>query len=247
MLKRPALPGPHGIDLTAPGGIDALLAFHRAVFGDARMEDGAGGDGAGGDGAAGGAPGGEGGEGAGGAGGTGDGAAEGKVEDLPDWAQRIIRDARREAGDHRVAAKTAAEQAAETARAAMAQEIGKALGLVKGDDAPDPAKLTEQLTATQAQARQAAVELAVFKTAAKHQGDPNALLDSRAFMTKVKDLDPTAQDFGDQVDAAIKAAITDNPKLKAVQAAGSSSVDHAGGSGEGGARPKSIREALARS
>lgn len=31
--------GPHGIDLTAPGGIAALLEFHRATFGDARMED----------------------------------------------------------------------------------------------------------------------------------------------------------------------------------------------------------------
>ena len=28
---------PHGIDITAPGGIDALLAFHRATFGDAQM------------------------------------------------------------------------------------------------------------------------------------------------------------------------------------------------------------------
>lgn len=27
------------IDLSAPGGIEALLAFHRSVFGDARMED----------------------------------------------------------------------------------------------------------------------------------------------------------------------------------------------------------------
>lgn len=38
---------PHGIDITAPGGIDALLAFHRARFGDAQMnanEPGAGGD-----------------------------------------------------------------------------------------------------------------------------------------------------------------------------------------------------------
>ena len=29
----------HPVDLTAPGGIDALLAFHHGVFGDARMED----------------------------------------------------------------------------------------------------------------------------------------------------------------------------------------------------------------
>ena len=34
--------GPHGIDLTAPGGIAALLDFHRRTFGDARMEGEAG-------------------------------------------------------------------------------------------------------------------------------------------------------------------------------------------------------------
>lgn len=31
-------PGTVSIDITAPGGIDRLLAFHRATFGDARME-----------------------------------------------------------------------------------------------------------------------------------------------------------------------------------------------------------------
>lgn len=31
--------GPHGIDLTAPDGIAALLDFHRRTFGDARMEN----------------------------------------------------------------------------------------------------------------------------------------------------------------------------------------------------------------
>lgn len=30
--------GPHGIDITAPGGIEALMAFHRQTFGDAVME-----------------------------------------------------------------------------------------------------------------------------------------------------------------------------------------------------------------
>ena len=29
----------HGIDLTAPGGLDALFSFHYATFGDAVMED----------------------------------------------------------------------------------------------------------------------------------------------------------------------------------------------------------------
>lgn len=52
-MSRTTQLGPHGIDLTAPGGIDALLAFHRATFGDARMEgaaDGNGDDGGQGDG-----------------------------------------------------------------------------------------------------------------------------------------------------------------------------------------------------
>ncbi|SDW33179.1 hypothetical protein SAMN04487912_102358 [Arthrobacter sp. cf158] len=30
---------PHGIDITAPGGIEALMDFHRLTFGDAVMED----------------------------------------------------------------------------------------------------------------------------------------------------------------------------------------------------------------
>lgn len=47
-MKIQRRPFPHGIDLTAPGGIDVLIDFHRATFGDARMEvDGAGGDNAG--------------------------------------------------------------------------------------------------------------------------------------------------------------------------------------------------------
>lgn len=32
-------PGTDSIDITAPGGVAALLEFHRAAFGDARMED----------------------------------------------------------------------------------------------------------------------------------------------------------------------------------------------------------------
>ena len=45
-MKQKPLIGPHGIDLRAPGGIEQLFAFNRALFGDARMEAGAG-DGAG--------------------------------------------------------------------------------------------------------------------------------------------------------------------------------------------------------
>ncbi len=46
-MSKKQLIGPHGIDLRAPGGIEALFAFNRSLFGDAVMEDGDGGDGGG--------------------------------------------------------------------------------------------------------------------------------------------------------------------------------------------------------
>lgn len=155
-------------------------------------------------------------------------AASEKVEDLPEWAQRIIRDTRGEAAANRTKATEAEQQ-----RQATLDAIAKALGLKDEGEQPDPAQLAQQLTDSQAQARQSAVELAVYKTAGKHSGDPDALLDSRTFIEKVAALDPSADDFAAKVDDAIKQAVADNPKLKATRAVGSSSVDHAGGTGEG--------------
>jgi len=108
-------------------------------------------------------------------------------------------------------AKAAAQTAAEQARTELAQTIGKALGLVE-DAAADPTKLTEALTASQAQAKQAQLELAVVRAAPTANGNAAALLDSRAFMATIADLDP-------QDPAALAAAITDavtaNPSLAA--------------------------------
>lgn len=229
-----------------PATPEQILAFHRAHFGATQMNDATSGA----------EPGGAGGA----AGGTAPAppaaptaptaqaptatAETGKVEDLPEWAQKIIRDSRDEAGKARTTAKA---NAAAEARDALAKEIGKALGLVKDDETPDPAKLTEQLTATQAQARQAAIELAVYKAAGKHSGDPIAILDSRTFLASVQALDPNGSDFPTALDAAIKAAVDGNPKLKATApAAGASTVQHAGGSGEGAVKPKTLDEAIAK-
>ncbi len=164
-----------------------------------------------------------------------------KVEDLPEWAQKLIKDTRSEAAGHRTKAA-----AAEAAQAETLSKIAVALGL-KTDDKPDPAKLTEQLTAAQQAQRSALVELAVYKAAGKHSGDPVAILDSRAFLASVTDLDPSGSDFTAKVDAAIKAAVDGNPKLKATApAAGASTVQHAGGSGEGAVKPKNLDEAIAK-
>ena len=163
----------------------------------------------------------------------------------PDKARAEIERLRRENGAERTNAKA---KAADEARAELAQTIGKALGLVKDDKTPvDPAEITKQLADAQAAQRTTAVELAVYRTATDHGGDPNALLDSRTFLAKVSDLDPSAADFTAQVAAAVKAAVADNPKLKATaQAAAASTVDHAGGSGEKPPKATSLEEAIAK-
>ncbi|WP_432493017.1 hypothetical protein [Kineococcus gypseus] len=229
----------HGIDPTAPGGIERLLAFHRAQFGDLRME--AGGE-AGGDPAPAGAdpapapapspapapapqpapqpapaP-----------------AWDGKVESLPADAQKMIRDLRSENASRR------------TGQQELVRQFAKAAGIeLPGDqaDAPDPAQLTEQLTASQQAARQAAIELAVYRTAGTAGADPDALLDSRRFVESLADIDPSD---GGAITAAIQAAVGANPKLKAGRAPGASSVDHgAAGSGESTKRtPRSLDESV---
>lgn len=163
-----------------------------------------------------------------------------KVEDLPEWAQKQIRDLRKENGDRRTKLT-----AAETAQRDALRSLAKAAGIdLPGDEDEqvDPAKLTQELTAAQQAQRDTALELTLYKTAASANADPTKLLDSRSFMAAVKDVDPSD---GAAVKAAIAKAVTDNPTLKA-QAAGQSSADHAGGSGEGRTRtPKSLTDAVA--
>ncbi|TDB86280.1 hypothetical protein E1264_18470 [Actinomadura sp. KC216] len=157
--------------------------------------------------------------------------AEGDVSSLPEWAQKALRDARADAGKSRTTAK---QKAADEARQDLAQQIGKALGLVKdGDDAPDPAKLAEQLTGAQEEGRQARVELAVYKAAGKNGGDPEALLDSRAFVKQLADIDPTD---GKKVAELIKKAVESNPNLAARTA------PRAGGTDMGGGAPPPARQ-----
>lgn len=247
------------LDLNAPGAVDALLAFHRQTFGDARMED-AGGD-----------------AGASDAGQTSDAGADtgaptgqqdtgqqgqpagqaftwdGKIESLPADVQRIISDARADAGKARTTAK---QQAADEARNELLGQLApalKALGVdVPGGEKVTPEQLAQQL-ADEAAARKAADAAAqnlqrehqVLLSAVTAGADHKRLLDSRSFLAKVADLDPTAEDFTTKVDAAVRQALTDDPTLKAGRAPGSSSVDHPGGSGEGSAKPTTLGDAIA--
>lgn len=149
--------------------------------------------------------------------------------DDPAAAKAEIERLRAENAKDRTNAKATA---ADAATKALTESIGKALGLIKdGDQAPTAEQLTEQLATATSSAAEAARELAVFKAAASVPGaDPTVLLDSRAFLTAVKDIDPTdAASFK----AAVEKALTDNPRLKASQAAGKSGGDLTGGTGEG--------------
>lgn len=139
--------------------------------------------------------------------------------------QKELAKVRQEAADHRIKAKTAAEEA----QRELTDRLAVALGL-KPDAATDPAALTAQITEAQAKAAQAARELAIFKAAASTGADPSRLLDSNSFMSSVAGLDPSD---GEAVTAAIQAAIAANPILKAVQAAAASGTE-LGGSGETG-------------
>lgn len=204
----------HGIDPYAPGGIEQLMAHHRATFGDAVMEDG--------------------GEGSGESEGQQDQQTEGtqggekqqeqqttewdgKVESLPAAAQKIIADLRKADGDERVAKKTL-------------DAIQKALNPdAKDGEKPDPEALTKALTERDAETLQAKRELAVFKIAAKQGADADALLDSRSFLAKIAELDPSKTA---DIETAIKEAVTANPKLKTARAAGASGADFTGGTGE---------------
>lgn len=162
---------------------------------------------------------------------AGDNSAQPPADDfnaLPEWAQKQIRDLRAENAKDRTSAK---QNAAQEARDALAQDIGKALGLVKDDSTtPDPEQLTKQVAEAQATAAQKSIELAIYQTASAHEGDPKALLDSRSFLEKVSSLDPASGDFQTHIGEAIKQAVTDNPKLKtASQVPGRSGGEIRGG------------------
>ena len=160
-----------------------------------------------------------------------------------DDALKVIADLRKENARNRTNAK---ENAANEARQDIAQTIAKALGLQPddNDEQPDPAvqvqTLTAQIEETKTRAEQAALELAIYRSATGAGANPDALLDSRAFMTTIAQIDPTDPEA---VKTAITEAVQNNPNLRALQASGPNRIDHTPG-GSSHAEPKSLNEAL---
>jgi hypothetical protein len=184
-----------------------------------------------------------------------------RVDELPSWAQKLIKEARKEAGDYRTRladAQKAADEATSKqgpspeevtaqAQAEFAQRIGKALGLIAEEEQPPkPEQIIEKLTSERDSTakerdqererhRRALIELAVHRGSTKVGADPDALLDSRSFLKAVRDLDPDASDFSTQLTEAIQLAVEHNPKFKAATLAGPparSGGEFTGGPGE---------------
>lgn len=122
----------------------------------------------------------------------------------------------------------------EGAQQGIVDKIAAALGLGGADEAPTVEQVTEQLTAAQRDARERAVDLAVYRAAPNAGADPDSLLDSTAFRRRVADLDPASDGFADKVTAAITETVKAQPRLATSQAPARSGGEITGGSPTGG-------------
>lgn len=157
----------------------------------------------------------------------------------PEQLRKMVKDLRKEAAKDRVAGK---EKAADEARRAVLDEISKALGLSKSDEAPELTveQLTAELTESKAAGHASALELAVYK-AAGDLADPARLLDSQSFHAAVKDVDLAD---AEAVKNAITAFTKDHPHFAKTQAvSGASAIDKPAGSGA--EKPKNLQDAIA--
>lgn len=157
----------------------------------------------------------------------------------PEQLRKMVKDLRKEAAKDRVAGK---EKAADEARRAVLDEISKALGLPKSDEAPELTveQLTAELAESKAAGHASALELAVYK-AAGDLADPARLLDSQSFHAAVKDVDLAD---AEAVKNAITAFTKDHPHFAKTQAvSGASAIDKPAGSGA--EKPKNLQDAIA--
>lgn len=79
------------------------------------------------------------------------------------------------------------------------------------DGAPDPAYLASQLSEARSQAQESVLELAVYRAASAAGVQADTLLDSRSFMGKVMNLDPTSPEFTDQLAELAKSSAPRHP------------------------------------
>jgi hypothetical protein len=115
------------------------------------------------------------------------------------------------------AAKSEAEAKARTgskenARNDVLSEIATALGLKPKD--VDPAQVGQELAAARTENASLKAQLEIGRAARKLDADEDTVAAVLAHKGALKDLDPTAADYGSKIEAAVKAAVEANPRLK---------------------------------
>ncbi|GAA5078640.1 hypothetical protein [Streptomyces similanensis] len=127
----------------------------------------------------------------------------------PQKAARLVENLRTQVDDEKTK-----RTALETQFSEFMGKFGQLFG-AGGEKKLTPEEIAQKATESDQKAREATVKLAVFQTAGKHGGDPESLLDSASFAKAITKLDPTADTFAANVEAAIKKAVEANPRLKA--------------------------------
>lgn len=156
----------------------------------------------------------------------------------PRWIQDMVRDLREEAAGHRVRYKEA-DQGATALRAAIAEAAGLDVADVTTDN------LSELFGYAAAEAQSALVQKATVRAALQHGGDASALLSWQPFLDKADALDPTDDDFNDQLSELVKETVANTHILRAQQGQAPRSVPTRSGAEipGGSGNPSQITEA----
>lgn len=158
---------------------------------------------------------------------------EAETPEADDKDPRVQR-ANREAAKYRTERNTL--QAELEAIKATQDALRKALTGEAGDKGEDPAKVAERLTGEvdglRATNTALTHQVAVLRAAPKAGADGDALLDSLTFTKSLDALDASAEDYPDQVAAAIVKAVESNKSLRASQGPGRGGAPGAGSAGD---------------
>lgn len=168
---------------------------------------------------------------------SGETGASAETDDGTDWqakateAQQFSRKWEDRAKANKKEADRAAQENAQLKQTLEA--LRKALDPDGAAQEEDPGELAEKATrerdAKDAELRQLRLEQAAEKAGRTAGADVDALLDSRGFATKLHKLDPTGDDFDDELKSLVTKALEDNPRLKAPSPAPTRSVTDGAG------------------
>jgi len=100
--------------------------------------------------------------------------------------------------------------------------LSKGLGIENSEDAT-PESLSKELTATRQKLREVQISSAFKSVANALEADPDLTLAYMTYKGMLKDVDPSDEDFEDDLKVLVKKALKENGKLRQTPAAGTKS------------------------